>query len=190
MVTTRSPTNTWVARDGRLYMAAPASNVTFDNTASLSGSFASVGYSVEAAVKNITITPPETSYEKQDFMGQDSNNFQRGLLDEKPVGTATLTGTLVLGNNETVEDIISGTVSSAPTGYTRYQLGSDKTSDRTVAAVVTLMTVDTANEASFAFDNAKFTKLGDTRISGPDAHWEQDFTIVCLPKDYYFEFKD
>jgi len=190
MVSARSPTSTWVAKEGKLYMHAPASGVTFDNSVTLSGSFNSVGQNVSAACKNITITPPETSHEKQDFMGRDGNTFQNALLDEKPVGMATITGTLILGEDETVEDIISGTFASAPTGYSRYKLGSDNTSDGTVAACVSLTTADFGNYAAFAFDNAKFTKLGDTRIGSPDAHWEQDFKIVCLPKDYYFEFQD
>jgi len=190
MVTTRTPTGLWEARNGSLYLSAPASGVTFSNATTLSGSFASVGFAVEAAVKNITITPPETAYEKQDLLGNDSNSFQNQLLDEKPVGMATLTATMVLAEDETIENIISGTFSSAPTGYSRYQLGSDNTSNGTVAACVTLLSKNTANQASFAFDNAKFTKLGDTRISGPDSHWEQDFTVVCLPKDYYYEFKN
>lgn len=190
MVTNRKPTKTWVAREGSLYLASPASGVTFSNSNTLSGSFASVGVAVESAVKNITVTPPETSWEKQDLNGKDTNQFQNQLLDEKPVGMATLQVTLILGEDETIEDIISGSFASAPAGYSRYQIGTNNTSDNQVAACVTLISNDTANEVSFAFDNAKITKLGDTRISGPDSHWEQDMTLVCLAKDYYYEFKD
>lgn len=191
MATARSPTQTWVGRNGILYLAAPASGVTFGASTSLSGSFTSVGYSVTAAVKSLTITPPETAWEKQDLMGKLSGaSFQNQLLDEKPVGNATLTGTLVLGEDETVENIISGTWASSPSGYTRYQYGSDETSRGTVAACVTLISPVLTEEVSFAFDNARFTKLGDTRISGPDSHWEQDFTVTCLAKDFYYEFKD
>ena len=193
MASNRSPTRTWVAKEGTVYMSTPASGVTFDDTATLSGAFQDVvpAVTIQAACKNITVTPPETSWEKQDFQGQNSNDFQNQLLDEKPAGTATLTGTLVLGEDETVENIISGTFGGAPSGYSRYQYGSDNTSSGTVAACVTLATPGAeANTVSFALDNARFTKLGDTRISGPDAHWEQDFTIMCLAKDFRSEFKD
>lgn len=189
MATARSPTQTWVARNGTLYIGAPASGITFDGNSSLSGSFATVGFDVSAAVKNITITPPETGWEKQDLMGKTSE-FQNQLLDEKPVGMATLTATLVLGEDETIENVISGTFATAPVGYSRYQYGSDNTSEGTVAACVTLLSPTLGEEVSFAFDNGRFTKLGDTRISGPDSHWEQDFTVICLPKDFYLEFKD
>ena len=104
MVTTRTPTKTWVAREGFVYLNN-AANITISNSTTLSGAFAQAtsGVSIEAACKNITITPPETSWEKQDLLGKDSNNFQNQLLDEKPVGTATFQGTLILAEDEMVE---------------------------------------------------------------------------------------
>lgn len=191
MATARSPTQTWVAKSGRLFMDY-AANITINSTTTLSGAFVSAGFALEAAVKNITVTPPETSWEKQDFIGQDTSDFQNQLLDEKPVGTATLTGTMVLGEDETVENLLSGSFTAVTGGYSRYQYGSDNTSAATavVTAVVSMTTPTFGNTVSFGLDNARFTKLGDTRISGPDSHWEQDFTIVCLPKDFYYEFKD
>ena len=192
MATARTSTQTWVARNGTLYIA-PASAIVFSGTVALSGSFAGhFGTDITSAVKNITVTPPETSWEKQDFIGKDGSAFQDQLLDEKPVGIATVTATLILGEDETIEDMLSGTATVITGGLTRYQYGTDKTSEGEVTACVTLDSSDTGNinEISFAFDNAKFTKLGDTRISGPDSHWEQDITIICLPKDFYWEFKD
>lgn len=191
MATARSPTQTWVAKNGRMFLDYSA-NITIDSTTTLSGAFTSAGYSLEAAVKNVTVTPPETSWEKQDFIGKNTSDFQNQLLDEKPVGTATLTGTMVLGEDETVENLLSGTFTAVTGGYARYQYGSDNTSAAaaTVTAVVSVTTPTFGNTVSFGLDNARFTKLGDTRISGPDSHWEQDFTIVCLPKDFYYEFKD
>jgi len=189
MATARSPSKTWVAREGNLYLGR-ATEIEFGAASSLSGSFATSGISVTAAVKNITITPPETGWEKQDFMGKDSNNFQNQLLDEKPVGIATITGTMILGEDETIEDyVVSGTVTGT-SGYTRYQIGNGNTSINDLAACVTLISNNTNNEVSFAADNARLTKWGDVRITGPDAHWEQDFTIICLAKDFYYEFKD
>lgn len=190
-LTTRTPSYTWVGRDAQLYMDK-AVNINFTTSASLSGAFALSGIAVAAACKNVTVTPPETSWEKQDLMGQDGSGFQNMLLDEKPVGTATVTGTLVLGDDETVSDYtVSGsTAVTAGDTYTRYQLGDDGRTLQKVAACVSLLSTDNVSEANFAFDNARFTKLGDVRVSGPDAHFEQDFTIVCLPKDYRWEFKD
>jgi len=190
MATVRSPTKTWVAREGQFYLGR-AADITFDSSTTLSGSFASSGVSIHAACKNITITPPETAWEKQDLLGVDSNNFQNQILDEKPVGIATITATLILGENETVEDyIVSGTSVSAPAGYTRYQIGDTNTSVNDLAVCVVLESNNQNNAVAFALDNARMTKWGDVRITGPDAHWEQDITVITLAKDFYYEFKD
>jgi len=187
-VTTRAPTKTWRAKEGKVYINY-ASAVTIDGSTTLSGVFgaASGTQSIEAACKNITITPPETSWEKQDLLGEDTNGFQNQLLDEKPVGIATFTGSLVLGEDETIEDFVTSGTVSAPAGYTRYQIGKAAPE---LAVCVVLTTNDKANQVAFAFDNARVTKWGDVRITGPDAHWEQDVTIICLAKDFYWEFKD
>lgn len=193
MVTIRTPIRTWVARNGYMYIGN-VSGVVFSNAVSLSGAFseAASGVAIEAAVKNITITPPETSWEKQDFCGTNSSGFQNQLLDEKPVGLSTITATMILGENEIISDLImSGTANGI--GYSRRQIGKGdeypESTDSTYAVVVTLIS-DTTRQVSFAVDNAKITKWGDVRISGPDGHWEQDITLLCLTKDFYWEFKD
>jgi len=193
MATTRTPTQTWVAKDGYMYIGN-VSGVSFSTATTLSGVFtdASGSIAIEAAVKNITITPPETSWEKQDFCGTSSGGFQNQLLDEKPVGLATITATLILAEDEMFSDLLmSGTATG--TGYARYQLGKGTEfadeSEATYAVVVTLIR-DTAAQVSFAVDNAKITKFGDVKISGPDGHWEQELTLLCLTKDFYWEFKD
>lgn len=187
MATTRAPTQTWTARQGTVYIGK---SIGVSTTSTLSGTFSTSAnvYDVSAAAKNITITPPETAYEKQDLLGKNTSDFQNQLLDEKPVGLASMTATLVVGEDEMIEDlVVSGTV-TAPAGYTRYQVG--KRSDNVVHVCVTMNTNDSANMASFALFNAKVTKHGDVRISGPDSHWEQDINVVCLAKDYYYEFKN
>lgn len=173
-----------------MYLAR-AYDVTIDSSTTLSGSFASGNVQrIDAACKNITITPPESAWEKQDFQGEDSNGFQNQLLDEKPVGMATFTGTLILGEDETIADyMVSGTVASKPSGYTRYQIGANNKNE--LAVCVTLN--DQGNytsQATFVLDNARATKWGDVRVAGPDGHWEQDVTLICLAKDFYYEFKN
>ena len=188
MATTLTPTKTWVAREG-LFQIGKYPAVVFATTTSLSGAFASSGYEISSAIKNITVTPPETGWEKQDLLGKDTNSFQNQLLDEKPVGIATMTGTLILGEDETLSSIlISGSAVAVTGGYSRYQLGDDKTSSNKVTAVVTM--TDYTNEVSFGMEDARVTKWGDVRISGPDSHWEQDVTLICLAKNFYWEFKD
>lgn len=188
MATRRAPTKTWVARDGLAQIGKyPA--VKFASDTTLSGSFASSGYEIAKAFKNITVTPPETSYEKLDLLGKDSNTFQNQLLDEKPVGTATMTGTLILGENETIEDtLLSGSATAITGTHSRYQIGNDATSQNKVTMVVSVF--DSANEVAFGIEDAKVTKYGDVRISDTGSHWEQDITVMALAKNFYYEFKD
>ena len=188
METTRTPTKTWIAKEGLLQIGKyPA--VIFTTAATLSGAFTASGYEVSSAMKNITVTPPETNWEKQDLLGKTSNEFQNQLLDEKPVGTATITGTLILGEDEIVSDLlISGiAVATASATYSRYQIGN-QSSDNRVTAVVTMWKGE--NAVSFGIEDGVVTKWGDVRISGPDSHWEQDITILSLAKNFYWEFKD
>lgn len=190
MATIRTPGQTWIAKNALIYLG-DSTKIHFGGTVTLSSVFATSGALIAGACKNITITPPETAQEKVDTMGQSNGGgFQNALLDEKPVGTATLTGTLLLGEDETVEDIISGSLAASPSGYARRQYGTDNTSSVQIIAAVVLNTPSNNDYITFGFDNAKFTKLGDTRIGGADGHWEQDFTILCLPKDFFLEFKD
>ena len=188
MATTRAPTKTWAARQAEIIIAR-AHQITIGAATNLSGAFSINGVKIEAGAKNVTITPPETGWDKQDFVGQDSNGFQNQLLDEKPVGTATFTGTFQLGEDEHIEDyMMSGTVTGIA-GYTRYQIGKNNTNE--VAICVTL--TDVPNETdrkTCVLDNARVTKWGDVKESGPDAHFEQDCTIVCLARDFYYEVKD
>jgi len=185
----RTPTSPWVAREGKVYFATA---VGVSTASTLSGVFsedaASGSAQIESAIKNVTVTPPDTGYDKQDFIGVDTNNFQNSLLDEKPVGMATFTGTLILGNDETIEDkVMSGTVTS-PAGYTRYQVG--KTHDNVVNVCLALNKNDYSDSVTYALFNARVTKWGDIRLGSPDTHVEQDVTVVCLAKDFYTEFKD
>jgi len=188
MATRRAPTKTWVARDS-LVQIGKYPTVKFDSSTTLSGSFASSGYGIARAFKNITVTPPETSYEKLDLLGKDSNAFQNQILDEKPVGGATIQGTLILGEDETIEDqIISGSATAIDGTHSRYQIGNDTTSRQTVTLVVSVF--DESKEVAFGIEDAKITKWGDVRLSDTGSHWEQDITVLALAKDFYYEFKD
>ena len=186
MATIRTPTKTWVAREAEVIIAR-AHQVVIGAATTLSGSFATSGVKIEAAAKNVTITPPETAWEKVDFLGQDTNSFQNQLLDEKPVGMATFTGTVLLGEDEVIEDyVVSGTVTGIA-GYTRYQVGKNNTNE--IAICVNITDPLVTKLKTVVLDNARVTKWGDVKESGADAHWEQDLTIICLAKDFYYEVK-
>ena len=130
---TVSTTRTWVARDALVILSQASSISLAANT--ISGAF-SAGTRFETVAKNVAITPPDSAWEQQSFLGEDSNGFQNQILDEKPVGLATFTGTLVLGEDETIENfMVSG--SSAISGtHTRYQIGKNNDNEIAVAVII------------------------------------------------------
>jgi len=146
---------------------------------------------IESNVKNVTIVEPEGAIEKIDLLGETSG-FQNAELEYKPYSMASITGTLTHSGDEVLETWFSGAGTAVPTTPThhRYQAG-DSTSGKTRIAAAFLVNLDDGtDEVNILLNNAYITKLGDRRIASADGTWEQDFTAVCLPKDYYVEIKD
>jgi len=184
-------TKVWKARETVIKIDA-AADVSIDNSAALD-TFFSNGTAITAYAKNVTIVEPEGAVEKIDLLGETSN-FQNAEFDEKPYGLASISGTLVqIGGEPSSGDILEhfafGAGTAISTTHTRFQAGSSESGKTRVDCAVLVNLSDGTNEVNIVLDNAKVTKLGDRRISGPDGHWEQDFTIVCLPKDFYIELK-
>jgi hypothetical protein len=190
----------WFAKDVTIQVV-DSDNVTVDTGTTLDAEFTAAavyGVSVknlQAYAKDVTITEPEGSIDKIDLLGVDANSFQNAQLDHKPYGLATITGTMLLDGDEVLEPYVAGTGTAITGSYTRYQVGRRITGN--VANVmarkecsILVNLDDSTDEVNFALDNAWFTKLGDKKISGADGHWEQEFEIVCLPKDFYIEYKN
>ena len=176
----------WRARETVLRVASAISVAT----TSLLDSQVSSG-AIESNCKNITIVEPEGAIDKIDLLGETSG-FQNAQLDYKPFGLGSITGTLVQPGDEVLEAWAFGGGTAVPTSPThhRYQAG-DSTSGKTRIAAAFLVNLDDGtDEVTILLNNAYITKLGDRRIAGADGHWEQDFTAVCLPKDFYVEYKD
>ncbi len=174
----------WQARETTIKLDT-ADNITITTADNLSTFFSS-SPDITATAKNVTIVEPEGDVDKIDLLGVDASGFQNAELEEKPFGLAQITGTLVLDSVDRIEDFALGTGTTVATDYTRYRVGDGNRPDCAVLISLT----DGTNEVYFAMDNAKFTRIGDIKISGPDSHWEQDFKIVCLPRDFYGpEFK-
>lgn len=187
-----SPVKTWKARHSNLYFTL-SDRITIAAATPLHDLFSTAAANaVASSAKNVTVTPPTTDVEKVDLLGLDTNRFQNALLDNKPPGLATITGTLLLGEDETLEaTIVSGsTAVTGPPASTRYQYGKDRDLDTNIAILCNMQEFGQASRVSFCMVNAKITKFGDVKISGADGHWEQDFTAVCLPKDFYWEYID
>ena len=165
------------------YSTSPVTTVDTDTTfaeqvsATLSG--------VTANMKNVTVSEPEGPVEKIDLLGKDSNDFQNALMEEKPYGLATVSGTMVLDDDEQLEGMIDDPV-AITSGYTRRQLGRG---NRAVGAIVVRISGVSADRI-YGYNNVYVSRIGDTRIDGADGHWEIDFEASCLPKDFYIEVKD
>jgi len=190
----------WKARESNIKLAS-ASDVDFsatDKTLEEIIDAASGGTTIlTARAKNVTVVEPEGDVDKIDLLGEDTNGFQNAELEEKPYGLAQITGTLVFSDAESLEafagnaDTVTVSDGDYSGTYKRYRIGDGNRQD--VVAVITLKSVSNSSitdYVAFALDNAKITRIGDIRISGADGHWEQDFKIVCLPRDFYGpEFK-
>ena len=177
-------TKLWKARETVIRVA----NAISVNTASTLDSQVASG-SIEAKVKNLTVSEPEGGVDKQDFLGETSG-FQNAALDEKPFGLGTISGTMVIDSDEILEQWTSGSGTSINSTHTRYQVGASTSGKTRVPAAFLVNLDDGTSEVTILLNNAYITKVGDKKISGPDGHWEQDFTAVCLPADYYIEYKD
>lgn len=168
-----------------------ADSVTIDSSATLPVAFAAAtptaAIDITASMKNVTIVDPVGDTEKVDLLGVDANSFQNAELDRKPFDLATVSGTLVVDSGEVLETLAYGAgVAITPGTHTRYQAGDGNRPD--IAVLVELD--DGTYEVSFCLDNAYITKIGDTRLSAADGHWEIDFEAKCLPRDFYREYKD
>lgn len=161
-----------------------AADVTITTAAALN-TFWGSGTTI-ANAKNVTIAIPEGAVEKIDQLGVDGNSFQNASADEKPFGMATMTGTLVHSGDEVLEVFAYGSGTAVAATHHRYRLGDG---NRPQVAILVYLT-DGTDVVNVALDNAYITKLGDAKISGADGHWEQDFTITCLPVDTHVEYKD
>jgi hypothetical protein len=190
----------WFAKDVTMQIV-DADTVAIDAATTLDAEFTAAsayGVSVKnlhSYAKDVTITEPEGSIDKIDLLGVDANSFQNAQLDHKPYGLARIAGTMLLDGDEVLEPYVAGTGTAITGGYTRYQVGrrvagtvANVMARKQCAVLVNLD--DSTDEVNFVLDDAWFVKLGDKKISGADGHWEQEFEIVCLPKDFYIEYKN
>lgn len=159
------------------------------STTSTLATAASASTLFTSVLKDVTIVPPEGAVEKVDFLGETSG-FQNALFEEKSYAAASISGTMVLSDAESVEILFGGTGTQIATNtYTRYQYG-DSTTGKTrnkIGAVFVGLSNGT-NVMNFLLNNVMITKLGDVKPTGTDGHWERSFEGMCLPADYYEEF--
>jgi len=171
----------WQAREAVVKIDL-ASNVTIGTSAALDTFFSS-GTAMQGDLKEVSISGSEGAVEQIDLIGEDTNSFQNADKDKKPFGMVELTGKLVLRGDETIETFAYGTSVAVNGTHTRYQPGIRQ------EVSVLINNDDATNEYSAVLDNADVTKMGDLALNA-DGHWERDFSITCLARDFYEEFKD
>lgn len=162
-------------------------------------------------LKDVSLSPPELSYEKVDFIGNSAQtvgintittgastgvvagNFQNQAVQETAVGMWVVTGTQVLTGDEQFQDVLGlGTGQAVTGGYTRYKIGSLETSgatSRNKLGSFRLYLNNGSEEKSIVLTNV-FVKLGEEKPTGAEGHYERAFEIMCLARDGAFEYKD
>lgn len=166
-----------------------AADVTITTSAALD-TFFSGGTALTNVLKNITIVEPESDLNTLDLMGLDANGYQNQEFDEQPYTKGVLSGTMVLTDGSNLEQYAYGTGTDINSTHTRFFPG--KVGNRTEVAMLVNLTIATtgvgagsSKEVNFALDNAFITKLGETRLSDVAGHFERDFTITCLARDFH-----
>jgi hypothetical protein len=170
----------WQAREVAVKIDT-AANITVTQATALN-TFFSASTALEGSLKEVSCSGSEGDVEQIDLLGEDTNSFQNADKDKKPFGMVELTGKLVLRGDETIESFAFGT-SLAVSSFTRYQPGIRQ------EVSVLVDNSDGTDRMSIVLDNADVTKMGDLALSA-DGHWERDFAVKCLARDYYEEYLD
>jgi len=169
------------------------------------------GFSAVASMKNVTITPPEMTVEKIDCLGSSAQtmgvstitagastgiaagSFQNQALSTQSVGTAKISGTVVVTGDEQFINILGTGTGAAitTTASRRHTYGNANASvTRVLVGAMRVALNNSSEELTCVFSNLMITKLGDIKPTGADGHFEREFEGECLAKDYAEEFLD
>ena len=130
--------------------------------------------------------------DQQNYFGKDTTGFQNATLVKKPYGAAKATMTLTLDSVNQILNFCTPTPTSITGGYKRYQIGSynaslSQTEEVPVALLVNLS--DSDEYVALLMHNSVMD-VSDRKAGGTDGAWEYDVEFICLPKDYYEEYKE
>lgn len=165
------------AKNGTFKMDA-AADVTLSATTVLDTAFASAT-AVTGQFKDLSVDAMNNDPDIIHLVGTTSD-FQNAEIDEKPPGLFTISGTLVLPGDEVMEAEALGSGSAAGGTHTTYRLGK-----ASLTKVAFLINIDNSSEeVNFASTNSIVSKYSP-KLGGADGHWEVDFELKCLPRDFY-----
>ena len=174
--------------------------VTYDESASLISKFTATTCGQIVSCKNITITPPKGETEKVDLLGTETTadgagvpitgTFQNAIFDEKSWSEAIMTCTLmVTGNAADLPDFIQIACGAGLTvsAFQRYSFGDSTAGQaRSTVGAVILALANGVETVSLLF-NKPFANVGDIKPTSMEGHFEIDFEIKCLAKNFLIE---
>mgnify|MGYP003131579370 CR=1 FL=1 len=174
----------WHAREAVIRIDASA-DIAIPAGAALDTVFGG-GTVITADLKGVEITEPEMAVDKIDLIGIDGNSFQNAEVELKPAGMAKISGTFLLRGDETGFELEGYETSGAIGGtHTRYQ--RDGGTRKTPSFLVNLD--DSTDEVNIVLHECYVTSF-ERKLTGADGHWEVTFEAMCLPKNFYVEFKN
>lgn len=198
--------NSFRARQGHSSFASGA--ITWATSTKLS---AATFAATVNELKDISVSYPEVSYEKIDFLGTTAQtigvgteniaastgivagNFQNAAIQETSVGMWVISGTQVVSGDEQFDDILAlGAAQVITGGNSRYAIGAfnaDGSSTRNKLGSYRLFLNNSSEEECIVVSNVR-VKLGELKPTGADGHYERTFELVALARDGAVEFKD
>lgn len=187
------------AAQGVLWM--DTAEITYSEAAALDSFFTAATCGQIVACKNINITPPKGEVEKVDLLGTEvtadgagvpiTGTFQNAIFDEKSWSEATMTCTLVLtGNHTDIPDFLQiacGAGLAISSTFRRYSFGDSTAGQiRDAAGAVILNCYNGVEEVNVLF-NKPYANVGDIKPTSMEGHFEIDFEVKCLAKNFIIE---
>lgn len=137
---------------------------------------------IEQVAKNVELTTPEKDVETTFLLGEDVEGAQNDIIEDKNPTDAEFTGTL-LGNMVDLEQFQLTASGTAPSGFTRYNFGTDSPS---AGVAVAIQFVSGTSKVNFLLNNARVVKNGGF-TQDAEGSAEAEFTIKCTPSNLYKE---
>ena len=150
-------------------------------------------FRLDHVAKDFTLTFPTTSTNKESHLGsKDADGTPNSYLDETTPDKATIKVT-INGKPSDLDKIMSTTVSSSPTGYSRYNFGARPTTrfGFIIAIVDNMASPELADGVTqlYYLHNCIVTDGGDIKADGA-GNYERTLNVECDATDLYADVAD
>lgn len=137
---------------------------------------------IEQVAKDVELTTPEKDVETTFLLGEDVGGAQNDIVEDQDPTDAEFTGTL-LGNLIDMEQFQLTASATPPSGFTRYNFGTDVPS---AGLAVAVQFISGTSKVNFLMNNARVVQVGGFSQDAEGAA-EAEFTIKCTPSNLYKE---